>query len=776
MRTAERLQVALALLLALALRLVHVLQVHDLSLVFPEELDPAFYFGWAKQIAAGGLIGQAPFVQSPLYAYLLGLFLAIFGAAIGPILAAQSIVGCGTVLLTYVAGRRLFDHRRGLLAALLVAVYGPFIFYEGMVMKTFLSPFLTILLVVLLERAGRAAAAGGDPATAATPPADPAAPARIGRAFALAGLVYGLTTIDRDNFIVLAPALALVAFAIGGGRRRHGLRAAAAFTIGTLLVIAPVTLRNWAVSGEFVLLTTGGGEVFFIGNNPDANGMYVPPPFVRPDPKFEHADFIARASEIAGRQLTPMESSWFWFREGVKFIVEEPAGWARLLALKLLHFWNHHELPDNLNYEILQRFSPLLDLLNVPLPSPSWPTIRVPSGDGRWLAVRLHLWATFGTLAPLGLAGLVLTWRDRRRLLSLYVLLFGYMATVMLFFNFSRFRVPVVPILALFGATALLAIGRRSVAAAGLIAAFLRRAGDLPARLRDFRPSRRGALAAAVLLAATVVVNVELPRGVVPAIEEALIVGNAHYGDRRWDAALQSYLRGLLLLGEGPPGPEGDLILREHFGPEATREAIGKELEVETVARGDQFKGMHIGIHHGLGIAMIQKASGMIERGDRAQGLRLIDQAIPQFQEALRLAPAYMLSIRKLAQAYALKGDPAQAEEWLRRGVEYWPEDLQGRLELAELLYNNRQFPEALRQIDEGLALNPGIEPRQKAVFHFHRGIILLRGIEDPARALNDLEMAIATDPSLPQATEVRTAIEGLRRRGIVPVADPARP
>src|SRR5207245_9100510 len=113
------------LILALALRLLDVWQVHRSSLVQPEELDPGFYYSWAKEIASGAWLGNAPFVQSPLYAYLLGLLMKIpiVGTHVGRILTAQALVGCGTVLLTYVAGRRLFDHTRGLIAGRLIALY-----------------------------------------------------------------------------------------------------------------------------------------------------------------------------------------------------------------------------------------------------------------------------------------------------------------------------------------------------------------------------------------------------------------------------------------------------------------------------------------------------------------------------------------------------------------------------------------------------------------------------------------------------------------------------
>ncbi|HXH27459.1 MAG TPA: glycosyltransferase family 39 protein, partial [Candidatus Polarisedimenticolia bacterium] len=413
--------------MALALRLAYVWQVGRLSLVTPEDLDPAFYYNWGKEIAAGHWLGTAPFVQSPLYAYLLGLLMKLLGTQVPRLLVVQALVGCGTVLLTYLAARRMLGPGHGLAAGLLLALYGPFIFYEGMVMKTFLSPFLTVALLLLLDRARDLSA-----------PLPPARPRGLlggaTAAFAAAGLLYGVITLDRDNFILLAPVLALVAAWLGGGLTRRGLRAAGWFTLGTVLAIAPVTLRNWAVSHDFVLLTTGGGEVFFIGNNADANGLYVPPPFVRPDPRYEHADFIQRASEIAGHTLTPMQSSWFWFRQALQFMIGEPLAWLRLEGRKLLHFWNYYELPDNLDYEILQRFSPLLDRLNAALPPAGWPTLRLPSPVGL-VPVRVHLLSTFGTVAPLGLLGLFLTWRRWRRLLPLYVLLFGYMATVMLFFN-----------------------------------------------------------------------------------------------------------------------------------------------------------------------------------------------------------------------------------------------------------------------------------------------------------------------------------------------------
>jgi 4-amino-4-deoxy-L-arabinose transferase-like glycosyltransferase/cytochrome c-type biogenesis protein CcmH/NrfG len=803
---------ALAAILAaaLGLRLAYVFQIVPTNLVEPTDLDPGFYYNWAKEIAAGNWLGTTPFVQSPLYAYLLGIFIKLFGPALTPILVVQSLVGVGTVLLTYVAGRRFFDARHGLVAAAFLAIYGPFVFYEGMVMKTFLSPFLTILLALLLERAQRAStvAESGDPGGSI-------------KWFAASGVLFGLLALDRDNFILMAPVLAFLAYRLGrravlaaheaveivsgpvapetfaeqaageptatmpaAARRapidpalrqaatRAGRRAAVALALGTVVVIAPVTLRNWIVSKELVLLTTGGGEVFFIGNNADANGLYVPPPFVRPDPKFEHADFIDRGSEIAGHTLSPMQSSWFWFREGVRFIADSPLQWLSLEGRKLFFFWNWYELPDNLDYAVMQWFSPLLRGLNVVWPPQDWPAPALPAGGGVWMQTRAHLYSTFGLLAPLGLLGMVVSWRRRRELASLYVLLFGYMGTVLLFFNFSRFRVPVVPILALFAAAGIFALGRALVRAARWAQALARRSGALAERGRELLPKRTEWVAVGVFVAGFAVVNLEYPRGVVPAIEQALLIGNAYYGQGEAKKALQSYTTGLILLGEGPQGEAGDALLRAQFGPRVTREAIARELEVESVARGPQFKGIHLGIHHGLGIAMVQQAQDLLDQGHRVEAMPILDAAIAQFDEALRIAPSYLLSHRKLARAYILKGDTPRGVEILRKAVDLWPEDAPARLELAEVLYASGEFRDALRQLDAARHYNAAMSREEEAQLTMNRGLIFMHGLEEPGKALYDFNRALELDPNHPQATAIRQAIQELTMRGTQPLTD----
>src|SRR5437867_3911718 len=355
--------------LALLLRLIYLFRLSRSAFFYPDRLDPLFYFNWAREIAAGHWIGDKIFVQSPLYAYLVALFLKGLGegrAFSWALHGFQALVGVGTCLLTIRVARRVASEREAFLAGILAAAYGPFLFYDAMVMKTFLSTFLTVTLVELLLRSDGSKT----------------------RLLILSGFVFALTALVRDNFVLLLPLLLAGFFlAFPGLPHRQQLRACALFTLGAALGILPVTLRNYAVGKEFALLTTGGGEVFYIGNNADANGRYLPPAFVHATPEQEHDDFIAKASELSGRKLTPGEASAFWLRQGLQWIGSNPGGWLRLLGRKLLIFWNAYELPDNYNYYEVRQV--LLSPISL---------------TGLLLFVPLY-GITFGCVAPLGLLG-----------------------------------------------------------------------------------------------------------------------------------------------------------------------------------------------------------------------------------------------------------------------------------------------------------------------------------------------------------------------------------
>ena len=400
-------------LLALLARLLYIQQIHGAGLGGYLRLDPLYYHQWALRIAGGDWLGTDVFEMSPLYAYLLACFYKILGpGSLGPEILQEG-VGSAVCALLATSGRRLFGKTAGALAGAALALYGPAIFYDGQVMKTSLELSFTTLMALSLLAASRREASS-----------------RIRWLFT-GGLLLGLTALMRENILVAAPLLILwLIWPAPGAPLRSRAAAAAALAAGVAIPILPATARNFLVAGEPVLITSLGGENFYTGNNEQASGRYTPPPFVRPDPRYEHEDFRQEAARRAGRPLTRREASRFWMNEGLRFVVSQPVRYLLLLGDKLAVFFNDFERPDNFSYYNFKEFSPLL---------------RAPL---------LH----FAWVAPPGILGIALSLRWARKTLPLLITLFAYVASALLFFTQSRYRVPAVPILCLFGGHAIVEI------------------------------------------------------------------------------------------------------------------------------------------------------------------------------------------------------------------------------------------------------------------------------------------------------------------------------
>jgi len=388
---ASRRWVAGAVVVGTALRVAHVLALRDSPFFTHLVVDPEYYDAWAQRIAAGDWLGDRAFYMDPLYPYVLG---TLYGVVRRDLLLARSMnvaFSAGTCLLVARIGRQIGGAAVGALAALGFALYAPDVFYVGEVDKTSLSLLLGAAALTLgLERsAGR----------------------RLG-----AGIAMAAAALTRANFLLFVPLGMMVAL-VESGAPRDRVRGAVAFAAGAALVLAPVAWRNHHVSGAWVLTTTQAGQNFYTGNNPsNPYGAYGAVPFVRPNPHFEETDFRAAAEAKTGHTMTPREVSSFWFREGLAHVAAAPAFAARAFGWKLVLFWNDFEISDNQDQYLLERFS--------------W-VLRLPL---------LH----FGWVAPLALLGAVGSWRRGRavRLLAGFVVV--YWASLVVFFLFSRYRLPVV--------------------------------------------------------------------------------------------------------------------------------------------------------------------------------------------------------------------------------------------------------------------------------------------------------------------------------------------
>ncbi len=415
MKRADAIAIASVFCVALALRLVYLQQVESLPFFEFPLVDARSYDEWAQTIAAGDWMGSVVFYQAPAYPYFLGVIYAVFGHDLFTAHVVQMVMGAASCVLLLVATRSIFGFGPALAAGLLLAVYAPALFFDGIIQKTTLGLFLTTALLALVARLAKRPTAGGA---------------------ALAGVVAGFLALTRENaliFALLVPAWLLLR------HRAPALRSrvvwAGAFATGVALVLLPVGARNLAVGDTFAITTSQLGPNFYIGNNPKATGVYAPFMPGRHTPDFEGSDAARAAEWETGRELLPEEVSSHWLGKSLAWISEEPGAFSRLLFDKTLYTINDYEIPDTEDIYVHAEFSGLL--------------------------AGLHALFRFGVLLPLGLAGMVFAWRERERggaseLVAVLAVVFT--AAVAVFYVWARYRFPIVPMLVPFAALALVRV------------------------------------------------------------------------------------------------------------------------------------------------------------------------------------------------------------------------------------------------------------------------------------------------------------------------------
>jgi tetratricopeptide (TPR) repeat protein len=356
-------------------------------------VDGLWHYERALRIAAG-TYREDVFFRAPLYYYLLGWWYAVVGASVKAAQAAQVVMSALTLPGIYLTTRRLFGPAAAAAALSLAAFYAMFAYFAvgelvTVTLTLFLNAFGLWLLLVAADR-------------------------RRLREWLLAGLIFGLSAITRPDvlvFVLLVPLWIL--------RGKHGPRAVAAFALGCVIPLLPVAAHNYFGGGDRVLVASQSGINFFIGNNPEADGVSA----VVPEIEARHGDFdehVAIARQALGDpHAQPSAISAYWSRRGRDYILGDFTGWLGLEARKLYLYWNAHEIGNNRVIRFVTDHSVLATYFS------------------------LRFWA----LAPLAAAGLWIAVSGRRpvALLALYVV--AYCGATILYFVNARFRMPIVPAL-----------------------------------------------------------------------------------------------------------------------------------------------------------------------------------------------------------------------------------------------------------------------------------------------------------------------------------------
>ena len=137
---------------AFLVRLFYLIEINSIPLFYHLAGDGRTYYEWGQKIAAGDWLGQGVFYQAPLYPYFLGFLQTIFGHNLWLIRLIQIALGAISCALIFAAGRNLFSRRAGIAAGLILACYGPGVFFDGLIEKSILDFFLLSILLWLLSQ------------------------------------------------------------------------------------------------------------------------------------------------------------------------------------------------------------------------------------------------------------------------------------------------------------------------------------------------------------------------------------------------------------------------------------------------------------------------------------------------------------------------------------------------------------------------------------------------------------------------------------------------
>ncbi|HVF91607.1 MAG TPA: glycosyltransferase family 39 protein [Blastocatellia bacterium] len=177
--------------------------------------------------------------QDPGYSIFLSAIYSIFDGDFFTVQTIQNALTSLPPILIFLIAGTLLSWRVGVVAGLLAALSHHLAHFSNYILPDSL-PALPLLAVVLILI----------PARGNTRPSF--------RAYVLAGVILGLSTWIRSQSLLMGPFLVVV-LAIVSTRRRAATGRAAVMAAIALMMIAPITIRNYMVYGAFVPVRMGLG-------------------------------------------------------------------------------------------------------------------------------------------------------------------------------------------------------------------------------------------------------------------------------------------------------------------------------------------------------------------------------------------------------------------------------------------------------------------------------------------------------------------------------------
>lgn len=323
--------------------------------------------------------GNPTMYRAPGYPFFIALIYSLFGVKnYLAVRIIQALLGTLLCLITYFIAERIFGERVGKWAAVISVFYPFFIYYCGLLLTELLFTLLLAMAVLnLINLSSTLKLKYG----------------------VLSGIFLGFSALTRP-IIVLFPILLFFWMLSIRVSLKKTLGLFIIMMFFMLLVISPWTVRNYLICHDFVPLGAEGGQTFYMGNNPLATGggdmQYLPELDKLPEAERDRA----------------------YYKKGLEFIRQHPAGFFKLSLNKFIRFWRLY--PHRIHTVELKHQT--ISLLS------------------------------YGILLPFFLLGLFLGWKKNRKALLLFLLLIYFTIMHMIFVAQIRLRFPIEPYIIIFGA------------------------------------------------------------------------------------------------------------------------------------------------------------------------------------------------------------------------------------------------------------------------------------------------------------------------------------
>jgi len=628
---------------ALLVRLIFLVENLNVPFFNYRGIDAQQYHEMAVSFLHGRWPGEQVLSWPPLYPLFLGLLYKTIGQNATILKIVHIILGSASCVLVYFIARAVFGRWFvPIAAAIICCLCGTLVYFDSQLLSGSLDVLLELLIIFFLLFASRHRWVGW---------------------WVLTGFFVGLSAINRGAILLFVPIILFWMYMVP--RRRWGIKSASegpafwktaiALLLPVGLIVFPVVLHNVRyneravdngpksvglvqfVSTGFLPIASNLGINFYLGNHwelREINNINHPEHFVY----YHRIENEPAEKGIEGA----LGQSRYLVRQTLSHIFEKPGDFIKLMGLKVFQLFNGVEIPRNANIYAFRRYSVILSML-------LWKRIiAFPSG----------------LIIPLGLVGIFLSrdlWRKHFLLLACLVIQYLF---ILAFFVTGRYRMPTIPLLAIYTAFALEAFARYAREGA-------KRKAAVPVVL----------LVVLLLFSNSFTGRIETEHG----YSEHLNLGNALHDEGKIEEATLHYNETLKLAPDYPKAhynlanvlmEKGELSEAVRHYNEALRLSPDYLEARSNLAKALAKQGrLEEAIEHWQELVRINPEEWVLHSnlGTAYHRLGKLDKAVTHWDQVLRLKPDHIDVLNKLAWLLATYEapkyrDPVRAVELAERG------------------------------------------------------------------------------------------------------------